>query len=235
MKNVPPEYVGVWCRSGIWRSNGSSDLSTKVWWFQSSRYHIDLRIPADRPSVASAAALAQLAPEQLARFAAQTGFAGVTVVEGERCEWRPAIAFPATSADLDAGWMRFDDADHIHETGLDKSYEEDWYREPAGPMHGVRLEEVNGNAIAYLLISEHWMAWACGRPGDAFLAAAPSQLACSEFTVYRRDGQWTAIASNFGWREGQSLALSLEQALQWQPGEVIELPMVHSVPWRVAV
>jgi hypothetical protein len=196
---VPAEYEGVWRRSGIWRSNGTSDLTTQVWWFQASRYHIDLRIPVDRVGI--------------------TGFAGETVVDGTRCEWRPAIAFPAISADLDAGWMRFDDADHLHETGLDNSYEEDWYREPAGAMHGVRLEEVNGDAIAYLLISEHWMAWACGQ----------------EFTVYRQDQQWTALASNLGGKEGHKVTLSLHQALQWQSGELIELPMTTGKSWRVTV
>jgi hypothetical protein len=196
---VPKEYEGLWRRTGIWRSNGTSDLTTQVWWFQSSRYHVDLRIPVDRVGV--------------------TGFAGLTVVEGERCEWRPAIAFPSISADLDAGWMRFDDADHIHETGLDNSYEEDWYREPTGVMHGVRLEQVDGDAIAFLLISERWMAWACG----------------DEFTVYRRDEQWTALASSLIQKEGLTVALSLRQTLQWQPGELIQLPMTQNISWRMAV
>lgn len=196
---VPVEYEGLWRRSGIWRSNGTSDLTTQVWWFQASRYHIDLRIPVDRIGI--------------------TGFAGETVVDGTRCEWRPAIAFPAISSELDAGWMRFDDADHLHETGLDNSYEEDWYREPAGPMHGVRLEEVNGDTVAYLLISEHWMAWACG----------------DEYTVYRRNRQWIALASSLDGKEGHTFALSLQQALQWQPGELIHLPIAPEVSWRMAI
>jgi hypothetical protein len=196
---VPKDYEGVWRRSGIWRSNGTSDLTTQVWWFQSSRYHIDLRIPVDRVGV--------------------TGFAGITVVDGERCEWRPAIAFPSISADLDAGWMRFDDADHLHETGLDNSYEEDWYREPTGEMHGVRLEQVDGDATAFLLISERWMAWACG----------------AEFTVYRRDAQWTALASSVRQKEGLTTALSLSQVLQWQPRELIQLPMAQNISWHMAI
>jgi hypothetical protein len=195
---VPVEYEGLWRRSGIWRSNGTSDLTTQVWWFQSSRYHIDLRIPADRAGI--------------------TAFAGETVVDGDRCEWRPAIAFPAISAELDAGWMRFDDPDHLHETGLDNSYEEDWYREPTGAMHGVRLQEVDGEGLAYLLISEHWMAWACG----------------NEFTVYRRDHQWTAIASNLSGKEGHPVTLSLRQALQWRTGDLVELPMAPARSWRAA-
>ena len=195
---VPAEYQGLWRRSGIWRSNGSSDLSTQVWWFQAARYHIDLRIPIDRAGV--------------------TAFAGETVVDGARCEWRPAIAFPAISDQLDAGWMRFDDADHLHETGIDNSYEEDWYREPTGAMHGVRLEQVDGDAAAYLLISERWMAWACG----------------DEFTVYRRDGQWTALASSLLRKQGHTVTLNLQQALQWQPGELIQLPMAPHLSWRLA-
>jgi hypothetical protein len=192
---VPKEYEGLWRRSGIRRSNGSSDLTTQVWWFQSSRYHIDLRIPVDRIGI--------------------TAFAGETVVEGERCEWRPAIAFPAIGEELDAGWMRFDDADHVHETGLDNSYEEDWYREPTGAMHGVRLEQVDGDAVAYLLVSEPWMAWACG----------------DEFTVYRCGQQWTALASNIGEKEGSTMTLDLP----WQSGEPFELPMAPGKSWRVSV
>jgi hypothetical protein len=56
-------------------------------------------------------------------------------VEGTRCTWHPAIAYPALSGELDAGWMRVDDADHVHETGLDNSYEEDWYRVSGQPTH----------------------------------------------------------------------------------------------------
>ena len=199
---VPAQYEGLWRRTGIWRSNGSSDLSTQVWWFQSACYHIDLRIPAGRVGI--------------------NGFAGLTVVEGDRCEWRPAIAYPAISAELDAGWMRFDDADHIHETGLDHSYEEDWYREPAGAMHGVRLHDPHSDALAYLLISDHWMAWACGRP------SAPCEI-----TVYRRELEWTALASNLAGSAPPASALTLAQVSAWQAGTTIEVSMTPGVSWRV--
>ena len=199
---VPAEYQGLWRRSGIWRSNGSSDLSTQVWWFQAERYHIDLRIPVDRLGI--------------------NGFAGETVVEGERCTWHPAIAYPCVSGELDAGWMRFDDADHVHETGLDNSYEEDWYREPSGAMHGVRLEDPHSDQLAYLLISDGWMAWACGSPSGA-----------CEITVYRRERQqWIAIASNLP-APTHAIALDKAQVLQWQAGELIEVPMKPGATWRV--
>jgi len=199
---VPAEYQGLWRRSGIWRSNGSSDLSTQVWWLQAACHHIDLRIPVDRIGI--------------------NGFAGETVVDGARCTWHPAIAYPALSGELDAGWMRFDDADHIHETGLDNSYEEDWYREPGGAMHGLRLQDPHSDQLAYLLISDEWMAWACGSPSGA-----------CEITVYRREQQrWIAIATNLA-TAPDLVVLSKEDVLQWQACELVEVPMKPGTAWRV--
>ena len=193
---VPTEYEGLWRRSGIWRSNGSSDLTTQVWWFQSSCHHIDLRIPVDRVGI--------------------TAFAGETVVEGERCEWRPAIAYPAIGDELDAGWMRFDDIDHLHETGLDNSYEEDWYREPTGPMHGARLRQVDGDAVAYLLISKRWLAWACG----------------DEFTVFQREQDWRVAASNLPSTPARRVMPTVEEVLLWKSGAMFKLDLSPGIQWR---
>jgi hypothetical protein len=233
---VPAIYQGLWRRTGIWRSNGTSDLSTQVWWFQSASFHIDLRIPIDRPSLDSRAQLAALAPAQLARFSAQTGFAGSTVVAGERCEWRPEIAFPALSAELDAGWMRFDSEDAVHETGLDASYEEDWVRMAGAPMRGVRLAPAGaagGAAAAYLIIGERWMAWACGSPADAYSPAAPQSSTWGEFTVLHKGGGWRIAGSNCAWKEGQEVpgadALATQQ---FSLGDITTLPFAGG-HWRV--
>jgi hypothetical protein len=199
---VPAAYEGLWRRKGIWRSNGSSDLTTQVWWFQAERYHIDLRVPVGRTGI--------------------NGFAGETVVDGDRCTWHPAIAYPAVSAELDAGWMRFDDADHLHETGLDNSYEEDWYREPTGAMHGVRLEDPGSDQRAYLLISEGWMAWAWGSPSGA-----------CQITVYRHDRQWQAIASTLDAAPAVATP-TLQQALQWNSGDMVTLALAPDRAWRVS-
>jgi hypothetical protein len=64
----------------------------------------------------------------MALFGGQSGFSGATVVAAGRCEWHPEIAFPAVGAGLDAGFMRFDTPDNLHETGIDGSYDEDWVR-----------------------------------------------------------------------------------------------------------
>ena len=233
-RTVPPEYEGLWRRTVIHRSSGVSDTTTRVWWFQSSRYHIDLRIPADRPHVADAGALAQLTPAQLQRYAAQTGFAGVTEIDGTRCTWHPEIAFPAVSAELDAGWMRFDSPDQLHETGLDSSYDEDWIRVSSDPLLGVRLEEIDGDAIAYLLIGAHWMAWACG--SNNFSADSANPIHWSEFSVLQRQAHWTVTASNLPWREGAHYAveyLTVAHVRQWRADAHIHIALAPDRHWRL--
>lgn len=237
-RDVPREYQGVWRRLGIWRSDGSCDLSTRVWWFQAPRFHIDLRIPADRPALADAAGLARLSPEQLNRVHAQTGFAGLTVVDAARCEWRPEIAFPAVGAELDAGWMRFDSPDHLHETGLDNSYEEDWLREAGGALQGARLVEVDSGAVAYLLLNERWMAWACAQRETASRLHRLSHQQWPEFTVLRKHEDWTVEASTLPWLENTTQirydALNPASVSQWQPNDEVAVPLAPGRRWRVA-
>jgi hypothetical protein len=187
--------------------------------------------------VADAAALAQLPPEQLQRFAAQTGFAGLTVVDGERCAWYPEIAFPYVSSEVDAGIMRFDSPDQLHETGLDNSYEEDWVRLPTGAMRGIRLIDATSGAIAYLLVSDHWLAWACGRPSDAFNPASPQPEHCSEFSIFeKRDDEWQLIASTLPWRETASYPASdfgHNLTHRWQTGDLVNLPYSDTQQWYI--
>ncbi|MFL6658593.1 MAG: hypothetical protein ACJ8GW_11010 [Massilia sp.] len=139
--SVPHAYVGLWQRTGIWRSNGTSDLTTRVLWIQAPLFHIDLRVSLDRSAV--------------------TAFAGRTVVEGERCEWQPEFAYPSLSGELDAGFMRFDAPDQLHERGVDGSYDEQWQRLDAGPVRSLR-HPLNDGAIAFAIASERWLALALG-------------------------------------------------------------------------
>lgn len=220
---VPRAYHGLWRRRAIWRSDGSRDTSTRVLWFQSPGFHIDLRIPADRPVLADAGELALLAPVQFGRYAAQIAFAGTTVVDGARCEWRPEIAFPQLSSELDAGMMRFDAPDLLHETGIDGSYEEAWERIAAGPVQGRRLVAACG-AIAYVLESAGWQAWACGHPQAGF----PATAQWTEVTFARREGaRRRVVASNLGWREG-----CLSDGLR-REGGLLRLPF-SALAWAAA-
>lgn len=213
---VPKEYEGLWRRRIIRRKSGESDVTTRVWWMQSARWHVDLRIPLARPQIGDIGVLAGLTQEQRAAFARQSGFAGSTVVEGRRCEWQPEIAFPAVGAELDAGWMDFTGADALHETGLDDSYDEDWVRVPTGPVRGLRLTSDDG-AVAYLLLGDDWGAWAAGRADDRFEAGS-----FGEFSVLqRRDGHWHIAASNLPWREG--CAAIMPSNTDWRVGDSLAL------------
>jgi len=169
--SVPQAYEGLWRRKGIWRADGSSDLVTPVWWFQAADFHIDLRIPVDRK--------------------AMTGFAGTTVVEGERCEWRPEIAYPFVSPELDAGFMRFDSGDALHEAGVDGSYTEDWWREAGGPVTASRAVLEDGR-IQYEIACGEFLARATGKPHKA-----------ADITIWRSmpGGLWRVIASTTAARE----------------------------------
>jgi len=170
--NVPSRMEGLWRRKGIWRSNGESDLVTPVWWFQAERFHIDLRIPSSRCQM--------------------TGFAGTTVVDDKRCEWQPEIAYPFVSPEPDAGFLRFESHDAMHETGVDNSYEEEWYRVPTGPMHSSRTVDVASGKITYVIGCEDWHALANGRPDKP-----------AEITVMHRtpSGAWRVVASTILARE----------------------------------
>lgn len=178
--SVPAAYEGLWRRKVIRRASGALDRSTRVLWFQGARYHIDLRIPA-----------APFDP------AAQIAFAGTTVVEGKRCEWRPEIAFPHLSAEIDAGLMRFDGADRLHEAGVDGSYDEDWVRIDAGPVSEQRVE-LEGGEVRYLLTSASHLAWARGRAGDRY-PEHPVEVGFAQ-----REGiSWRVIACSDAAREGE--------------------------------
>ncbi|MBB5608315.1 MULTISPECIES: hypothetical protein [unclassified Janthinobacterium] len=228
ISTVPKSYQGIWRRTGIFRSDGRVDLTTSVWWFQSALFHIDLRIPQDRPRITAPAALASLPPGQLARIQAQTGFAGITVVEAERCEWRPEIAFPAISDEIDAGLMRFDTPDNLHESGIDASYQEDWLRAGAGAIHGARLDSLDGSGkIAYLIISGDHAAWACGVADAQFPATAGN-----EFSLLRRahaTAPWRIVTSNHGWLECGA-TMTLPTLKDSQPGQLIS---VDTERWRI--
>ncbi|CDG85226.1 hypothetical protein GJA_4619 [Janthinobacterium agaricidamnosum NBRC 102515 = DSM 9628] len=222
----------MWRRTGIFRSDGRIDLTTSVWWFQSARFHIDVRIPQDRPRLAQAAALASLPPGQLVLFGAQSGFAGITVVDGERCEWRPEIAFPAISAELDAGLMRFDTPDNLHEDGLDASYQEDWLRVATGPMTGMRLESLDDSGkVAYLIASADWAAWACGDASGHFPATAGNQFSLLRRT--RGTSSWRIVESNHSWLENSTI-FTMPDITNCLPGQHFAFPIQTASQWRIS-
>jgi hypothetical protein len=191
-RSVPPYYEGLWRRRIIRRSNGLSDDTTSVWWFQSESFHIDLRTPENAT------------PQQ------KSGFAGVTLFTEEPEEnegkglkqiltWHPEIAFPAVTDEVDSGYMEFlsSSTNEVKETGIDGSYEEEWYREENGTMFSSRVEEAG--LITYNIEGSHWKAVAKGKPSFSFTGNDNDKSQWTEIAVYHRlykdSVEWTLKSS----------------------------------------
>ncbi|MGC4012777.1 MAG: hypothetical protein QM805_29735 [Pseudomonas sp.] len=146
---VPPAYLGVWQRTLLTTTAGTHDTSTRVYWLQTERLFADLRIPLPAPH----------SPEELAN---QAGFAGITEVVGQRCQWHRAIDFQPPNGGLDIGRMHFESSEKVLEDGLDGSYHEVWERLPEsiGRNRGTWLSAADGRQGCLLLA------------GDCFLFAA---------------------------------------------------------------
>lgn len=149
MKAVPEAYLGVWQRTLLTTTGGVRDSSTAVYWLQTAQLFADLRIP--QPLAAGAAGLAL-----------QAGFAGVTEVIADRCQWHRAIDFQPPRGSEDIGLMRFESPGYLLEDGLDGSYHEVWERLPEsiGRNWGTWLVADDGRQGCLLLA------------GDCFLFAA---------------------------------------------------------------
>ena len=92
--SMPKRLVGLWRRLSI-EENGERDVTTQVFWLQTTCGFADIRIPAERPSLASWAALK---PHQAIALAKQDGFAGITHLSCDnlgrnRCEWHHAMDY----------------------------------------------------------------------------------------------------------------------------------------------
>lgn len=150
MNSVPEAYLGIWQRTLLRTSDGVEDRSTQVYWVQTEQVHADIRVPRPAP----------LTPSERA---GQAGFAGITQVQGERCQWHRVIDFhPAGSVDI--GIMHFVAPNEVHESAPDGAYVEIWERLPAsvGANQAIWLEAIGDPSRQACLL----------RAGDYFIFAA---------------------------------------------------------------
>lgn len=160
MKPLPEGYLGVWRRRLLTTTSGVHDTATEVYWLQTERLFADLRIP-------------QPAPRSNAERALQAGFAGITEVNDDLCQWHRAIDFQPPSGREDIGRMRFESSERVLEDGLDGSYHEVWERLPEslGRNWGTWLAAYDGRQ-GCLLVAGDCFLFAASRA--AALPAAPS-------------------------------------------------------------
>jgi len=160
---VPPAYLGVWQRTLLTTTAGVHDTATRVYWLQTERLFADLRIPLPAPATPQA-------------LATQAGFAGITEINGDRCQWHRAIDFQPPNGGEDIGRMQFVNPEKVLEDGLDGSYHEVWERLPesVGRNRGTWLLGTDGRQGCLLLAGDCFL-FAAGRRQP--LAHAPSLAA----------------------------------------------------------
>ena len=205
MNAVPESYLGVWRRTLLTTTGGLHDASTDVYWLQTARLFADLRIP--RPT-----------PENATTLALQAGFAGVTEVRGDICQWHRAIDFQPPSGRDDIGRMHFERPDYLLEDGLDGSYHEVWERLPEslGGNWGTWLRADDGRQGCLLLAGDCFL-FAAGRRqalpqapdlGTLLAASGDAELLNFELSFGRHQQgatPWRIALSTLPGRAGQAL------------------------------
>jgi len=164
MNQVPNAYLGVWKRRLIQRRSGHTDSETVVYWLQTPRLFADLRIPGNP---LSPLALAALSDAQHLALSEQQGFAGVTQVDADICQWHRKMDYQPVNGDEDIGRMRFETSDCLIETALDDSYYEIWDRLPRsiGACRGQWLQGIDDPARqGCLLLAGDYFLFAASRP-----------------------------------------------------------------------
>lgn len=219
--------VGLWRRVSFAVDDGPEDRSTAVFWGQTARRYIDVRIPAGRPRC-GAADLPRLSEADLAILGRQQGFAGDLAVAGDRFTWHRDMDVQPVSARPDTGLVRIA-GDLLHEEGEAATpgsvYRETFERIASGARRRVALRAASwpggGVPVAaeLVVIDDHFL-FARARPAP--LPAAPSLgpllaearrvapgriagLLDCEFSHGRLDGgagRWTIELSTLPWREG---------------------------------
>ncbi|QGZ31341.1 hypothetical protein [Stutzerimonas stutzeri] len=181
MKPVPEPYLGVWRRRLLTTTAGHRDETSEVYWLQTAHLHADVRIPHP-PTEAPAASLATCTHAQQQALCEQAGFAGVTDVQDDVCQWHRLIDYQPPGGPPDIGCMRFEGPDRLIEDGLDGSYHEIWHRVPEsqGTHWELWLRSADEpTRQACLLVAGDYFMFAADRPAtlDADGAHLREQLA----------------------------------------------------------
>jgi Protein HRI1 len=205
---VPANYRGVWRRELLETATSKDDTSL-VLWMQTQQHHIDIRIPANRPSLPKVDKLEDYTNEELLQLASQQGFAGITqvtastITSSEICQWHREIDFQPPNGTRDIGKMVFTDADTVIETGVDESYLEVWRRlENSQQTYWFKLTTgKNRKGLempAYLMRAGNFVAYA--RPRQAALLKSTSLLNVIQTHKPQREQllDWLDMEISFG-------------------------------------
>jgi len=204
---VPENYRGVWQRHLLETATNKDD-SSLVLWMQTQQFHIDIRIPANRPQLRKVDKLKDYTNEELLQLAAQQGFAGITQVTpssatSDICQWHREFDFQPPNGTRDIGKMVFTDAHTMIETGVDDAYLEVWQRLNHSQAPCLFECTTGKNRIgletpAYSMRAGNWVAYA--RPRTVILANAATLVAAIQMQKPEREQllDWLDMEISFG-------------------------------------
>lgn len=159
---VPQAYLGLWRRTLLETPQGR-DIDSMVYWLQTASWHADLRIPAAKPDFRGVHTLEDCTQCHLEWLLLQEGFAGVTQVNGNLCEWHRRFDYhPLPLRDI--GYMRFRN-DMLEEFGVESQYRERWVSEPLA-AHVFSAEQTVYEGHLHLLM----------RAGEYFVEVRPRTI-----------------------------------------------------------
>jgi hypothetical protein len=127
---LPERYLGVWQRLILQTDAQPCDITSQVFWLQTTSWHADIRVPSPRPDFSGISGLQQCSREQLDWLASQAGFAGITYVKDNICQWQRYADFNPPTGLRDIGQMVFLRPDLVVETGVESRYLEVWQKLP---------------------------------------------------------------------------------------------------------
>jgi hypothetical protein len=205
---APANYRGVWQREFLETATTKDDNSL-VLWMQTQQYHIDIRIPANRPQLPKVDKLEDYTNEELLQLTSQQGFAGITQVtpstatSSDICQWHREMDFQPPNGARDIGKMLFADANTVIETGIDDEYLEVWRRlehsqEPCWFKFTTGKNYKGLETPAYLMRAGNFVAYA--RPRQVTLPKSTSLLNAIQIFKPQR-GQlldWLDMEISFG-------------------------------------
>jgi len=248
--NVPSNYWGLWQRTLLTMSD-CLDTSSQAYWLQTSSWHADIRIPANRPDFTGVMTLADCSGEQLSWLAKQQGFVGITAVTGNQCEWKRAIDFQPPSGKRDIGRMLFEYPDKLLECGIEDVYSEIWERKTDDKnerCYALQLLDQGEPAepASYLLVSSNHFIYLRNRLArlaqQAFKSSDQLQHYPQDELVQLLDFEisfglilgagnpWKIILSTLPWREGQAL---YEKEPVFTPVKGVCQDLCSRKTWRV--
>jgi hypothetical protein len=226
--SVPAELTGLWRRELI-TAPGLHDESTRVFWLQTRRHYVDIRVPADGPAAQGRDRLAAFGADELLRLARIEGFAGELTATDGVCAWRRDLDHQPPAATPDEG--RYAVAgDLMIEDGVHLDYQETWRRQPdsSTPLLAFGLQDDPHGRRGLLVAGGRRLMEFVSRPGPALSAGASlADLVTTALGQGRRAAaeallstriRYATTSSDGGWQVELSTLPWLEGARMWPAG-----------------